>query len=168
MATTQLDKREIRVFLSSTFRDMQFERDYLIKQIFPEIRRACRERMVEFTEIDLRWGVTREEVEQGKVVRICLEEIDRCRPYFISFLGERYGWAPADSDLNNKQELIAQFPIVETSLRAGKSVTEMEILHGVLDNPNMADHSFFYFRDAKLTESLGLKSGNIADYLEAE
>ncbi|MEY3880629.1 MAG: hypothetical protein RIQ94_1425 [Pseudomonadota bacterium] len=56
--------------------------------------RACRERQVEFTEIDLRWGVTKEEAEQGKVVRICLEEINRCRPYFLSFLGDRYGWAP--------------------------------------------------------------------------
>lgn len=71
------NNREIRVFLSSTFRDMQHERDYLIKKIFPQIRHACRERLVEFTEVDLRWGVTQEEAEQGKVVRICLEEIDR-------------------------------------------------------------------------------------------
>ena len=86
--------REIRVFISSTFRDMHAERDYLISHVFPVIRRACRERQVEFTEIDLRWGVTKEEAEQGKVVRICLEEINRCRPYFLSLLGDRYGWAP--------------------------------------------------------------------------
>lgn len=29
----------------------------------------------------------------------------------------------------------------------GKSVTELEILHGVLNNPDMAGRSFFYFRD---------------------
>ena len=29
----------------------------------------------------------------------------------------------------------------------GKSVTELEILHGVLNNPDMAERSFFYFRD---------------------
>ena len=29
--------------------------------------RACRERQVEFTEIDLRWGVTKEDAEQGKL-----------------------------------------------------------------------------------------------------
>ena len=79
---SHLQSREIRVFLSSTFRDMQFERDHLIKNVFPQIRQACRKRLVEFTEIDLRWGVTQEEAEQGKVVRICLEEIDRCRPCF--------------------------------------------------------------------------------------
>ena len=162
------DKRELRVFLSSTFRDMQDERDYLIKHVFPGIRQACRERLVEFTEIDLRWGVTKEEAEQGKVVRICLEEIDRCRPYFMSFLGERYGWSPVSSDIECKHELITQFPVVEESLRAKKSVTEMEILHGVINNPEMTDHGFFYFRAPELTQSLGQKSGNLADYLEGD
>lgn len=162
----QIKNREIRVFLSSTFRDMQFERDYLIKNIFPQIRQACRERLVEFTEIDLRWGVTKEEAEQGKVVRICLEEIDRCRPYFLGFMGERYGWAPSDGDLHNKQELIQNFPVVETSLRAGKSVTEMEVLHGVLNNPAMAGHAFFYFRNHGFTETLSQRTENPAEYFE--
>ena len=42
----------------------------------------------------MRWGVTDEAAAEGKVLPICLEEIKRCRPYFISLLGERYGWAP--------------------------------------------------------------------------
>jgi hypothetical protein len=29
----------------------------------------------------------------------------------------------------------------------GMSVTALEILHGVLDNAEMAEHPFFYFRD---------------------
>lgn len=160
--------REIRVFLSSTFRDMQFERDYLIKAIFPEIRQACRERLIEFTEIDLRWGVTKEEAEQGKVVRICLEEIDRCRPYFLGFMGDRYGWEPTDSDLHNLIELVHQFPLVEPSLKAKKSVTEMEILHGVLESPKMVDHAFFYFRAPQLTASLAKQTERPAEYYDTE
>ena len=113
--------REIRVFISSTFRDMHVERDYLVSHVFPVIRRACRERQVEFTEIDLRWGVTKEDAEQGKVVRICLEEINRCRPYFLSLLGERYGWSPIAADLEHKAELFALFPFLEKSLQAGLS-----------------------------------------------
>ena len=46
--------REIRVFLSSTFKDMEAEREYLLGRIFPEIRKACAERGVSFSEIDLR------------------------------------------------------------------------------------------------------------------
>ena len=39
--------RQIRVFLSSTFRDFMEERDLLVKQLFPELRRKARERGVE-------------------------------------------------------------------------------------------------------------------------
>jgi tetratricopeptide (TPR) repeat protein len=162
----QRENREIRVFLSSTFRDMQFERDYLIKKIFPEIRQACRERLVEFTEIDLRWGVTEEEAKQGKVVQLCLEEIDNCRPYFLGFMGERFGWVPKQKDLHHFDELKTLFPLVEPSLKANKSVTEMEILHGVLENPKMTDHAFFYLRDKTLTDELAEKSGTPSDYYD--
>lgn len=33
--------REIRVFISSTFHDMQRERELLVKQVFRELRRVC-------------------------------------------------------------------------------------------------------------------------------
>jgi hypothetical protein len=36
--------RVIRVFVSSTFRDMQEERDVLVKQIFPQLRKLCESR----------------------------------------------------------------------------------------------------------------------------
>jgi len=44
---------ELRVFISSTFRDLQEEREHLVKKIFPEIRALCRQRGVAFTGIDL-------------------------------------------------------------------------------------------------------------------
>ena len=83
--------REVRVFISSTFKDMMKERDYLIKEVFPEIRHRCHQRGIEFTEIDLRWGVTEKQAQHGKVIEVCLKEIDRCRPFFIGILGDRYG-----------------------------------------------------------------------------
>jgi len=48
--------RRIRVFISSTFRDMIGERDELMTHAWPELRRFCRERQVELVEVDLRWG----------------------------------------------------------------------------------------------------------------
>ena len=83
------DARAIRVFVSSTFRDMQDEREELIKRVFPAIRRLCEQRGVAFSEVDLRWGVTDEQKAEGAVLPICLAEIDRSRPYFIGLLGER-------------------------------------------------------------------------------
>ncbi len=46
--------RQIRVFVSSTFRDMKEERDYLVKFIFPRLRRMCEQRGVTWGEVDLR------------------------------------------------------------------------------------------------------------------
>jgi hypothetical protein len=43
------DQRSIRVFVSSTFRDMQAERDYLVKTIFPQLRKLCESRAVTWT-----------------------------------------------------------------------------------------------------------------------
>lgn len=150
--------RTIRVFLSSTFRDFAEERDLLVRKVFPELRRKCRERQVELVDVDLRWGITEEEAQQGKVLPICLAEIDRSRPYFIGFLGERYGWVPEAGQYD--LSLLMEQPWLDEQ-RGGKSVTELEILHGVLNNPKMAGQAFFYFRDPKYAKRKG------GDYLSA-
>jgi nephrocystin-3 len=82
------ESREIRVFLSSTFRDFMEERELLAKQVFPELNRRARERGVELVEVDLRWGVTQEQAEDGHALEICLKEIQRCQRYFIGMLGD--------------------------------------------------------------------------------
>ena len=87
--------RVIRVFVSSTFRDIMRERDLLVKEIFPELRRKCAKRFVTFTEVDLRWGITEAQANEGQVLPLCLAEIERRGPYFIGLLGERYGWVAA-------------------------------------------------------------------------
>lgn len=144
--------RTVRVFLSSTFRDFAEERDLLVRKVFHDLRRRCRQRQVELVDVDLRWGITEDEAQQGKVLPICLAEIDRARPYFIGFLGERYGWVPKkyeyDESLTSEQTWLEK-------LRGDKSVTELEMLHGVLNNPAMEDRAFFYFRDPDYSNSKG-------------
>lgn len=134
-------RRAIRVFVSSTFSDMKEEREELVKQVFLPLNRLCRQRGVTWGEVDLRWGVTEEQKAEGKVLPICLAEIRRCRPYFIGILGERYGWVPDEIPprLKQRERWLKRY--------GNRSVTELEILHGVLNNPQMAGHAFFYFRD---------------------
>jgi telomerase protein component 1 len=84
----------VRIFISSTFRDMHAERDHLLKVVFRELRERCAKRRLHLVDLDLRWGVTEEEAEQGRVLEIVLDEIDRSRPFFIAILGERYGSVP--------------------------------------------------------------------------
>src|ERR1017187_8271710 len=91
--------REIRVFISSTFRDMMRERDLLVKEVFPGLRRKCAKRFVTFTEVDLRWGITEAQANEGKVLPLCLAEIECSWPYFIGLLVERCCWVPGDDAL---------------------------------------------------------------------
>jgi len=135
------DPRSVRVFISSTFRDMHEEREQLVKFYFPKLRRLCEQRGIGWSEVDLRWGITNEQAAEGEVLPICLAEIERCRPYFIGMLGERYGYVPDEipEPLKREQKWLNE--------HQEKSITALEIFHGVLNNPDMAAHAFFYFRD---------------------
>jgi Tfp pilus assembly protein PilF len=135
--------RTVRIFLSSTFRDFGEERDLLVRRVFPALRAKLRERFVELVDVDLRWGITVEQAERGEVLPICLAEIDRARPYFIGMLGERYGWVPPAQGF--AVDLLERQPWLKKH-QGGKSVTELEILHGVLNNRKMKGRAFFYFR----------------------
>ncbi len=142
------DANEFRLFVSSTFRDLQEEREYLVKKIFPEIRDLCRRRGVTFTEIDLRWGLTEEEGALGRVIRTCLEEVDKCRPHFIGLFGDRYGWVPEYYEVMMDPDLLSRYPWVEGAVMDGASVTELEITHGVLglEQDAIAGTAHFYHR----------------------
>ena len=132
--------RIVRIFLSSTFRDFGEERDLLVRKVFPSLRAKLQSRFVDLVDVDLRWGITEEEAERGEVLPICLSEIDRARPYFIGFLGERYGWVPPPNAYPS-HVLESQAWLEEH--RGGKSVTELEILHGVLNNPHMEGRALY-------------------------
>ncbi|MBS1059422.1 tetratricopeptide repeat protein [Gluconobacter sp. Dm-44] len=168
--------REFRVFLSSTFRDMDQERDYLLTHIFPVFRAACLDRLVSFTEIDLRWGVTEEDAKNGRTVEICLDEIERCRkiqppPFFIGFLGERYGWIPTHADLEQYWETHSDSPYaarIQKALDEGISVTELEMRVAFMD-PGVAEGTSrgrFYLRAPDLTRSIAAAAGKGKDDLE--
>jgi nephrocystin-3 len=147
-----VNPRTLRIFLSSTFRDFGEERDLLVKRVFPALRARLRDRFVELVDIDLRWGITVEEAERGEVLPICLAEIDRSRPYFIGMLGERYGWIPPPEGY--APDLLERQPWLK-SHQGGKSVTELEILHGVLNNRRMRGKAFFYFRSSAYARTKG-------------
>jgi len=156
-APSLVEQRQVRVFVSSTFRDMAAERDHLVKFIFPQLRKLAESRGVTWGEVDLRWGITDEQAAEGKVLPLCLAEIAGCRPYFIGLLGERYGWVPKaiDPEIEKQQPWLKQHRQL--------SVTELEILHGVLNDLAMADHAFFYFRAPAFVN--GIEPAKRSDFL---
>lgn len=133
------------VFITSTFADMQAERDYLRTHVFPELQERLKERFTHLEPIDLRWGVetTGSEQEQKEllVLKVCLDEIQRSRPFLIALVGDRYGWVPPE-DRMRAATTEAGF---ETDM-SRQSVTALEIEYGVLQSPNQRKRSRFYFR----------------------
>lgn len=134
-------RRVMRIFISSTFTDMQEERDELVLRVLPELRQLCGSRGVVSGEVDLRWGISSEQRAEGQVLPICLEEIRNCRPFFIGFLGERYGW---DNPVI-PEELLEREPWL--TLLRDRSITEIEMLYGALDAAPGEKHAYFYLRD---------------------
>ena len=140
--------KTVRVFISSTFRDMQAERDWLVKRVFPALRQRLETHRIHLVDIDLRWGITRQQADNDQVLALCLQQIDDCRPFFLGLLGGRYGWVPS------------KFPVEVgkrygwTQRHTGKSVTELEILHGVLNDPAMHRRALFCFRSDRCLASI--------------
>jgi hypothetical protein len=93
------NRRNIRIFISSTFSDFIMEREALHERVFPQLESFCRARGATFQPVDLRWGVNEAAMRQNDTLRICLEEIARSRrvspkPNFVALIGDRYGWCP--------------------------------------------------------------------------
>ena len=91
------------IFLSSTFADMQKERDLIREKIAPDLADFTQRYGINLEFVDLRWGIDTGGIDENeansKILRTCFDEIKRTKPFFIVLLGERYGWTPDDDDL---------------------------------------------------------------------
>jgi hypothetical protein len=134
-----------RIFVSSTFKDMQLERDLLRDRVLPALNQFTEQYGLTVELVDLRWGVNTadmsEEESSYKVLRTCLDEIDRSRPIFVGFLGNRYGWVPKARDVASVTQS-KQYPLDALD----KSVTALEIEYGALRSV-ATPRCLFYFRE---------------------
>lgn len=110
------------IFISSTFKDMNAERDYLRVHGFPVLEERLRLRCHYLDIIDLRQGVetgdTSDQAEREmRVPKVCLDEINRSKPFLVAILGDGYGWIPPASRI----EAAAQDAGLPSAGRAGES-----------------------------------------------
>ena len=137
------------IFISSTFVDMQAERDYLRTRVFPELEERLRARRHNLEWVDLRIGVATasqhdSELRELHVLKVCLAEVRRCRPFLIVLLGDRYGWVPPEDRIRAAAEEAREGFSADV---AGRSVTDLEIDFGVLSDSEQQPRSIFYFRE---------------------
>ena len=134
------------IFVSSTFKDMHFERDIIQESVLPAVNAEARRYGQSVSFCDLRWGISTEELESEegsrKVLEVCLDEIDRCRPPMVVILGDRYGWIPPDDLIVSA----ASYKKLQLD-HLKKSVTALEIEYGALSGTRAADRTLFYFRE---------------------
>ena len=135
------------IFVSSTFRDMNHERDIIHSKVIPAVNSAANEFGDSVTACDLRWGIDTsrmsEDESSSKVLNVCLDEIDRCRPYMIVILGYRYGWLPGPEKIGSAIMSKGSIDIGDTDI----SVTALEIEYGSLCSTENIGRTLFYFRE---------------------
>ncbi|MEI7940889.1 MAG: DUF4062 domain-containing protein, partial [Verrucomicrobiota bacterium] len=124
--------KTIPLFISSTFRDMHAERDQLNRVVFPALRERLQGRRCRLEPIDLRVGVetdsTKTERERElRILKVCLAEIERSRPFLLVLLGDRYGWVPGADRIKAAASEAGFGPEDERA-----SVTALEIEYGLL------------------------------------
>eukprot|EP00045_Choanoeca_perplexa_P012709 m.140640 g.140640 ORF g.140640 m.140640 type:complete len:1159 (+) comp16108_c0_seq2:34-3510(+) len=145
--------KTMRLFISSTFNDMRTERDLLARHVYPHLRALLAQCGAQFTQVDLRWGVL-PDAAAADVIVTCLSEVARSQPYVVAVLGERYGWVPPFSVL---EQAVAINPKLAWILdHEGLSVTHLEVLAGIFRplESGQVSRGVVFLRDPSFVESL--------------
>ncbi|NEW61327.1 DUF2225 domain-containing protein [Sulfurovum sp. bin170] len=150
------NSRHLKIFISSTFQDMDEEREILLKDTFLELKKIAKSRAVEVTEIDLRTGVTKEQAESGQIVKICLDEIERCADspiFFLGMLANRYGWSEWIDDVD--RAVLEDEKYAWIKQHTDVSITEIEII-SALERDNKHNRAFFYLKESQVDDDTKL------------
>lgn len=133
-------------FVSSTFKDMQGERDALHRTVMPRLREQAVKNGENIQFVDLRWGISTADMDSAesasKILSVCLREVQSCKPYMIALLGQRYGWIPPAEQI---REAGAQLEFMPEDPHI--SVTELEILFGMYMAKGQLDRCIFCLRE---------------------
>ncbi len=134
------------IFVSSTFKDMQWERDAIQRKVLPLLKERAREFGEDVELCDLRWGIDTdglsESNEMRKILSVCMQEIDNCKPYMLVLIGERYGTAPRPELLETTSRL-SNFSSDSNSI----SITQLEIEYGALQSDRDIRRVLFMYRE---------------------
>ncbi len=131
--------KEVNIFISCTFRDIEPERSLLENIVFPSLNDLCKKNGITINSINLGWGAFHYGGDPDEALDMCLSNVAKCN-YFIGILGEQYG---TEFFTSNKQ-LLNKYPWLTEKL--GKSFVELECIYGCFNRPSNERRSLFYFR----------------------
>lgn len=151
----------VKIFISSTFKDMDKERDILRLVVEPQLNNFFRHQYLHINFVDLRKDVETDknlstEQREKQVFDICMKEIEQCSPYFIGLIGDRYGWIPPQHVLDlNSDIYISESIVSDAPLK--KSVTFYEFMKGIFVNGKVSPTALIYMRKTKESEDKNLE-----------
>lgn len=168
--STSIRTTTIKFFVSSTFKDMDLERDLLKNVVANRLNEYYKERGVIVEFVDLRYSVTTDssispEGRECQIFDYCMGEIDECAPYFIGLIGHRYGWTPDHKTAAQKKEIEDQ--VTENFVMGidDMSVTFIEFLRGAVGKLNdNRKGKLFYLRSEESYDDLSVDERN--DFIE--
>ena len=92
----QAPTSKVRIFCSSTFTDTHKERNKLLGEVYKKMRAEAEGLGIDFSFIDMRYGVRDENTMDHLTWEACKAELVRCRQesagiFFLTLQGEKYG-----------------------------------------------------------------------------
>lgn len=155
-------RKPVTPYVSSTPCDFDEEREYLANEIFPQLEEICLQRGTSFAEIDIKWTPNSLQTETGHLLRINLDFVSKCSPYFLCLLGETYGPhrdpeggklpeglhnLPEEASWIDRNFLIAAsagYSWILKEVHQNCSIPELEIIQAAFLSDNR--YCYFYYR----------------------
>ncbi|XP_047405496.1 putative tetratricopeptide repeat protein 41 isoform X3 [Sciurus carolinensis] len=164
-------QKPIRPYICSTLNDFQEERNFLATNIFPQLNELCHSRGTYFKAMDLRWSVLKAQKSLpanlfrqcccllSQQLKLCLDYVNSCFPFFICMLGQTYGdFLPDHSPfMFSKATDLSSLSKAEQNLYVAAkngypwvletpncSLTEFEIIQAAFRK--QSQFQYFYFR----------------------
>ena len=136
------------IFISSTFVDMQKERDLIRDKIHPKLDAFARGNGEIIRIEDLRWGIdTSEDSSIKNILNTCFDTILESNPLMLALIGDRYGTLvdieSIYSSMVNRTDSISDI--------SPGSITELELRYALTLNPEQIP-SLFFFRNLELPD----------------
>lgn len=156
-------QKPIQPYICSTLHDFQEERDFLADYIFPRLNQLCSSRGTYFKAVDLRRSALKalppspsnlfrqHSCLRSQYLKLCLDYVNKCFPFFICMLGQTYGdFLPDYRPLMLfRVPDLSSLPTIEQNLY----VAAKNGYPWVLENPNYSLTEFEIAQAAFLNES---------------
>ncbi|XP_053439941.1 putative tetratricopeptide repeat protein 41 [Nycticebus coucang] len=171
--------KPIQPYICSTLNDFQEERDFLANNIFPRLNTLCNSRGTYFKAVDLSWSAAeipessaanlfrQHSCLQSQHLKLCLDYVNSCFPFFICMLGQTYGdflpdYSPFTffkaTDLSSLSKLEQNLYVAAKNgypwvlENPNCSLMEFEIIQAAFRNES--EFQYFYFRKGATLKTL--------------